>query len=222
MFKYRDMTVPEIIRKNYMQLKYRATWLFYRKKRILKSDIRDVIKKRSNGSEIKLNICCGDKAYPQYINIDIVPREGVDIVMDCPADMHLVPSKIASEIVIEAGLEHFYRYQQEGLLSECHRILADKGRLVLKWIPDFDLIIKEYLKSGDNGNKYFDIQEVYRLVCGAPNVNNSPYQLHKDIFTKSSTRKLLEQHSFKIEDLSDKMVPGEKCLIFFDAVAVKQ
>jgi len=128
----------------------------------------------------------------------------------------------ASEILIESGFEHFYRYQQDDFLKECYRILVDKGRLAMKNIPDFDLIADAYLgKKQGNISPIFDLYEVYRLTHGAPEPRNSPHQLHKDIFTKGSVRELLERNKFKIQEMRDTIFRGENTAASFDVVAVK-
>ena len=210
------------IKKNFFQVTRRLTWILYRKKRILVADCRKLINDRMKKGDLKLHLCCGGKKYKDYINVDIVPLEGADVTMSIPQDLFLVPSDVASEILIENGFEHFYRYQQQDLLKECHRILKDKGRLVIKGIPDFDLIADAYInKKKGNVSATFDLYEVYRITHGDPMPANSPHQLHKDIFTKDIFRELLVKHGFNIEDISEKVFRGENTAVGFDAIAVK-
>jgi len=214
--------IRQKIKKNYKQIMRRMTWTLYRKKRILAADCRRLINDRMKKGNVKLHLCCGGKKYKDYINVDIVPLEGADATMNIPQDLFLVPSDIVSEILIENGFEHFYRYQQDDLLKECRRILKDKGRLVIKGIPDFDLIADAYMnKKKGNISAVFDLYEVYRITHGDPTPKNSPYQLHKDIFTKNTFRGLLERHGFSIEEMGDKVFPGENTAVGFDVIAVK-
>ena len=210
------------IKKNYNQMKRRLTWALYRKRWILNTDIKKVVRNRLKEGNIKLHLCCGGKKYPGYINVDIVPLEGTDAVMNIPQDLFLVPSSVASELLIENGFEHFYRYQQDDFLKECYRILIKGGRFIIRGIPDFDLIAEAYLnKRQRNISEAFDLFEVYRLTHGDPVPRNSPYQLHKDIFTKDSVGGLLKRHKFIIEGIQDKVFPGENIPVGFDVVAVK-
>ncbi|MDP8230527.1 MAG: hypothetical protein P9L93_05435 [Candidatus Gorgyraea atricola] len=214
--------IREKIKKNYSQMKRRLTWILYRKKRILAMDCRELIEKKRKDGPIKLHLCCGGNKYQGYINVDIVPLEGTDALMNIPQDLFLVSPNSASEILIESGFEHFYRYQQDDFLKECYRILVDKGRLAMKNIPDFDLIADAYLgKKQGNISPIFDLYEVYRLTHGAPEPRNSPHQLHKDIFTKGSVRELLERNKFKIQEMRDTIFRGENTAASFDVVAVK-
>ena len=214
--------IKQKIKKNLFQITRRLTWILYRKKRILAADCRRLINDRMKKGDVKLHLCCGGKKYNDYINVDIVPLEGADVTMDIPQDLFLVPSDIASEILIENGFEHFYRYQQDDFLKECLRILKDGGRLVIKGIPDFDLITEAYMnKKKGNISAVFDLYEVYRITPGDPTPENSPHQLHKDIFTKNTFRELLTRHGLKIENMSDKVFSGENTAVGFDVIAVK-
>ena len=214
--------IRQKIKKNYKQIMRRLTWILYRKKRILAADRRKLINDRMKKGEVRLHLCCGGKKYKDYINVDIAPLEGADVTMNIPQDLFLVPSDVISEILIENGFEHFYRYEQDDFLKECYRILVKGGRLIIKGIPDFDLIADAYLsKRQGNVSETFDLHEVYRLTHGDPVPRNSPHQLHKDIFTKGSIGELLKRHKFVIEEIQDKIFPGENIPVGFDAVAVK-
>ena len=214
--------IREKIKKNYGQMKCRLTWTLYRKERILATDCRKLIEKRRKDGPIKLHLCCGGNKYPGYINVDIVPLEGTDAIMKIPQDLFSVSSDTASEILMENGFEHFYRYEQDDFLKECYRILIKGGRLIMRGIPDFDLITDAYLnKKQGNLSAAFDLYEVYRMTHGEPTPKNSPHQLHKDIFTKRSVKELLKRHKFNIEEMQDKVFPGENTAIGFNVIAIK-
>jgi len=208
------------LKKFFKQTGRRWSWLLYRRRNILKRRIEGFLKK-----DVKFHIGCGDKRLQGYVNIDIIPTEGSDVIMDIPKELHLIPSDIASEIRLESVFEHFYNYEQHMVLQHFHRILKKEGSLVIKWLPDFDAIIKNYLKkeAGIIG-KEFDLFNVYRLTHGDPTAKNSPYQLHKDIFTKDSIKHLLEEHSFYVKKLENEAFSnsGEKTAISINIIAVKK
>lgn len=205
------------LKKFFKQTSRRWGRVLYRKKHVLRKRIDDFLKE-----DMKLHLGCGDKRLEGYVNIDVVPTEGSDVVMDVSKELYLIPSNIASEIRLEGVFEHFYRYAQHIILKHFHRILKKEGRLIIMWLPDFDAIIESYLKkeAGIVG-KEFDLFNVYRYTHGDPIPKNSPHQLHKDIFTKNSIRHLLESHGFYIKELENKIFPGEKLAISINITAVK-
>ncbi|MBN1794172.1 MAG: hypothetical protein JW844_04330 [Candidatus Omnitrophica bacterium] len=211
------------IKKNYRQMKRRLSWSLFRRRHILSRHPEAFIRLRARQGDVRLHLCCGTKKYPGYINIDVVPLEGADIIMNIPDDLAAIPSECASEILMESGFEHFYQYQQDDVLRECRRILKEEGRLVLKWLPDFDLIVDRYVRHRDRGgaDNTFDLYQVYRYTHAEPTPENSPHQLHKDIFTKDSVRKLLERNGFYIEKLSNEIFQGETYSVGMNIIAVK-
>lgn len=189
----------------------------YRKRKILKTRIEDLIT-----DNLKLHIGCGDKKLAGYVNIDIVPTEGTDVVMNVARELFSIPSNIAAEIRLESVFEHFYRYQQDKILREFQRILKSNGKLIIKWLPDFDAVIQAYLKKekGIVGER-FDLFNVYRLTHGEPTPKNSPQLLHKDIFTKESIKTLLEDNGFQIQTMKNEIFPQEELALSINIIAIK-
>lgn len=208
------------IKKFFRQTKRRLSWSLFRKKRLLRKQIGDLIT-----DNCKLHIGCGLKKLSGYINIDITPLEGCDVVLDAANDLDVVPSDVAVEIRMENVFEHFFKHQQAKTLKEYYRILKKGGKLIIKGLPNFDAIIEAYLRK-EKGiiGKEFDLFDVYRLTHGEPeqgNSVNSINQLHKDIFTKKSIRGLLENAGFKIESIEDEKFVQEESPLSICTIAVK-
>lgn len=206
------------LKKFFKQTSRRWSWLLYRKRHILKRQISDFLK-----GDVKLHIGCGDKRLQGYINIDIVPTESTDAVMDVTKELHLIPPNIASEIRLENVFEHFYRYEQKEILQQSQRILKKGGNLVIRGLPDFDAIIDAYLKKKPGiVSEQFDLYNVYRYTHGDPTPQNSPHQLHKDIFTKDSVKALLESNGFYIKELASGPCQRENLAISIYVIATKK
>lgn len=205
------------LKKFFKQTGRRWSWFLYRRRNILQRQLNAFLKE-----DVKFHIGCGDKKLPGYVNVDVVPAEGSDLIMDISKDLHLIPSNIASEIRLESVFEHFYKYDQHIILQHFHRMLKEKGILVIKWLPDFDAIIEAYRKKeAAIVGKEFDLFNVYRLTHGDPTPKNSPHQLHKDIFTKDSIRRLLEEHNFCIRELDNAIFANEKLALSINIIASK-
>lgn len=85
------------------------------------------------GNVLRLNIGGGVKRLPGWTNVDIAPRDGVDIVADARAIP--LPDGCAREIMAIHLLEHFYVWEVPEVLREWHRLLRSGGELVLE-LPD--------------------------------------------------------------------------------------
>lgn len=205
--------------KFFKQTYRRMTWSFYRKEKLLRKTIKELI-----SDNCKLHIGCGLKKLQGYINIDAMPLEGCDVVMDAANEMPVIPSDIAIEIRMENVFEHFYRDQQVKALKEYYRILKAGGKLIIKGLPNFDAIIQAYLnKEKGLVGQEFDLFNVYRFTHGEPEQGNNPvHQLHKDIFTKTSIRELLKDAGFMIESVNNEQYSYEENPLCLTVIAVKQ
>lgn len=206
------------VKKFFKQTGRRLSWSLYRKRALLKNKIKDLI---TDGC--KLHIGCGLKKYKGYINIDIVPLEGCDVVMDAVEDLQVVPSDIVSEIKMEGVFEHFYRDQQPRALKEYQRVLKRGGKLIITELPNFDNIIEAYQrKESWDAGKLIDLFEVYRMTHGEPEQGNAINQLHKDLFNKQSIRELLETAGFHVDTIEDEKFAKEKTPMYISITASKK
>lgn len=83
---------------------------------------------------IRLNIGCGDKILPGYINVDVVQaRAGKtpDVIADV-RDLSVFDTGYADEVMAIHVVEHFWRWEVENVVSEWIRVLKPGGLLVLE------------------------------------------------------------------------------------------
>ena len=83
---------------------------------------------------VRLNLGCGDKILPGYINIDTVSsRAGKqpDVNADI-RDLRKIKSFIADEILVVHVIEHFYFWEVIPLLKSWRRLLKPGGKLILE------------------------------------------------------------------------------------------
>ena len=88
------------------------------------------IKKLSFG----LNLGCGDKILPGYINIDTAPNRGgksPDLIADLRG-LKKVKTAIADEVLAVHVIEHFYYWEVIPLLQSWRRVLKSGGQLILE------------------------------------------------------------------------------------------
>ncbi len=213
------MSKKNKIKKIFSQNWRRFSWGLYRKNRILRKQYADFVKDIKGDTKIHLG--CGDKRLKNYINIDGVPTEGSDMVMDV-TDLSVISSNSISEIFMKSVFEHFYRHQQDQILREYHRVLKKGGKLVIS-VPDFDIAIDAYVRK-EKGivGEIFDLNHVRQYVFGESVPENPFYQLHKDIFNKESIKLLLEKNGFVVERLENIFFENQHLPLTISVTGVKQ
>ena len=83
---------------------------------------------------IRLNLGCGDKILPGYVNVDIAPsRAGrtPDVICDL-RKLAAFADGYADEVLSVHVIEHFYRWETHAVLAEWVRVLKPGGRMVIE------------------------------------------------------------------------------------------
>lgn len=96
---------------------------------------------------LKLHLGCGDKIIDGYVNVDIRPNNGVDLVDDI-SQLKSVNNSSVDLIYACHVLEHFGRNEYLMVLSRWFDLLKDGGKLRLA-IPDFEKVVDYYNKTKD-------------------------------------------------------------------------
>lgn len=120
---------------------------------------------------INLNLGCGEKPIPGFINVDIREMPGVDIVTDI--EKLDLPDNYADLIYSCHTLEHIDRHRTEDVLKEWFRVLKPGGTIRLA-VPDFAAVVARYMATGAKA-----LYECTGLVCGG---HKNPYDAHKNLF----------------------------------------
>ena len=90
-----------------------------------------------------LNLGCGSRYHPDWINIDIVPHGPEVIQHDISRGIPL-PDASCDVVYHTAVLEHMRRADAAAFLVECHRVLKPGG-IVRVGVPDLEKICQLYL-----------------------------------------------------------------------------
>lgn len=103
-------------------------------------------------SPVKLNLGCGAKLLPGFVNVDM-PGNWADSKPDVECDL-TQPLPFADDYADEAHayhvLEHFYRWQAPVILKDWLRVLKPGGLLVLE-LPCLDKIVSLYAHALETG-----------------------------------------------------------------------
>ena len=83
---------------------------------------------------VRLNLGCGDKILDGYVNVDVVSeRAGAKPDINCDVrDLHVFESHYADEVLAVHVVEHFWRWEVVGILSEWVRVLKPGGSMILE------------------------------------------------------------------------------------------
>lgn len=140
---------------------------------------------------LKINMGAGGRVLPGYFNIDITPREGIDLVAD--ARSVPLPNGCAEEILAVHLFEHFYRWDVDAVLVEWRRLLCIRGLLVLE-LPNIVKCCHNVIDEVMKGGKDPDQLGMWGLY-GDPRTKD-PYMSHKWGWSPKTLSALLVQHGF--------------------------
>lgn len=152
---------------------------------------------------LKLNLGCGKRILPDYVNIDNNPFlhkvsqgpicEGSSRVMDVRNLMYADES--VDEILAEFVLEHIPYFEIQETIWEWWRVLKVSGNLVLL-VPDFEAIARAYLAGElDRDTLHYQLY--------SPVINPKRQMPHLCTFDKKYLKKLLEGEGFEIESMKN-------------------
>ena len=134
---------------------------------------------------MKLNLGCGDKKVEGYTGVDLDSR--ADIVCDI-RDLAFCDSNSVDEILSVHVIEHFYKWQVQGLLWEWRRVLKPGGKIILE-CPNLELACMAFLQGAPD---QFTMWAFY----GNPNLKNELHCHHWG-WTPTTLSEELKQAGFK-------------------------
>jgi SAM-dependent methyltransferase len=79
---------------------------------------------------IRLNLGCGARPEPGWVNLDVVRLPGVDVVHD----LDVLPWPFADGAAVQVKGEDVFEHVSDplGFMAECHRVLVPGGSLYLR------------------------------------------------------------------------------------------
>lgn len=170
---------------------------------------------------VKLNLGCGDKILPGYVNVDVVEaRSGMrpDVVCDLH-DLAPFADGTADEILSVHVVEHFWRWEIRDVLREWMRVLKPGGRMIVE-CPNIQSACQTFLENpAQFSREDRDGQRTMWVFYGDP-AWKDPLMIHRWGYTPDSLKELLtevglaevrqEPAQFKLREPRDMRIAGTK------------
>jgi SAM-dependent methyltransferase len=142
---------------------------------------------------VRLNLGCGDKILPGYVNVDVVEsRAGrsPDVICDL-RNLAIFPDGHAEEVLAVHVVEHFWRWEIEAVLREWARVLKPGGQMVLE-CPNLKSACEAFLADPVNASRQDkEGQRSMWVFYGDPQWKD-PLMVHRWGYTPASLAALME------------------------------
>lgn len=173
---------------------------------------------------VRLNLGCGDKLLPGYVNVDVAPAragKSPDVLCDL-RDLRVFGSDSADEVMAIHVVEHFWRWEIEAVLREWVRVLKPGGTIVIE-CPNLKSACEAFLADPEAGSRPDKSggQRTMWVFYGDPQWQD-PLMVHRWGYTPHSLRELLtsvglvnvrqEAAQFKKREPRDMRIVGRKPL----------
>jgi SAM-dependent methyltransferase len=170
---------------------------------------------------MRLNLGCGDKILPGYVNVDVVEaRAGMkpDVVCDLH-DLAPFDDASADEILSVHVVEHFWRWEIRDVLREWVRVLKPRGKMIVE-CPNILSACRTFLENpAQFSREGQEGQRTMWVFYGDPKWKD-PLMIHRWGYTPDSLRELLgevgltdvrqEPAQFKLREPRDMRIVGTK------------
>jgi len=170
---------------------------------------------------VKLNLGCGDKILPGYVNVDVASERAgkqPDVICDV-RKLEKFDNGHADEILAVHVVEHFWRWEVVDILKEWVRVLKPGGKMILE-CPNLKSACEEFLKEPDLRSAAGpEGQRSMWVFYGDPRWKD-PLMVHRWGYTPLSLAKIMneagltdlkqEPAQFKLKEPRDMRITGIK------------
>jgi len=149
-----------------------------------------------NVNDFKLNLGCGQDIRFGYVNVDVRPLPGVDLVLDLETEPLPFQDNLATEVLAYDVLEHISWRRIVFVLREIHRVLKPGGVLRAR-LPD----VERAFRKGVAGECPPGVDRLLCLSFLLGGGQDYPENVHKSFFTAELFTELLTRLGFEVLEL---------------------
>lgn len=154
----------------------------------------DHVHRRDTNISMKLQVGCsevrGRYKQAEWVNLDIEPHDGVDIIADACVDIPLETNSV-DEVHCVHVLEHVTRDKYEPMLREMHRVLKPGGYLYVE-TPDFKGTVANLASAFASG----DTEAIHIWTTSIYGKNERPGMAHYMGFYEGLLRREVRYQGF--------------------------
>jgi tetratricopeptide (TPR) repeat protein len=166
---------------------------------------------RQDGKGKRLNLGCGNRPVPGYVNVDVFKGEIGDEVFELDNIPYL--DNTIEAIHSEHALEHVVFDRAERAIKEWYRVLKPGGEVIL-YMPDFERCCQSYLAAPLEDPFFMKTRAwfkatVYGIQKGQAGEPDDA-QVHKCGFSKQEIRLVMERNGFVVDSVENYGGPGQK------------
>jgi len=132
---------------------------------------------------MKLHLGCGNKILKGYVNVDIRPETGCDVIDDVEL-LDKFKDNSADEIYACHVLEHFGRHEYMFVLQRWFDVLKPGGLIRIS-VPDLEAVFYQY------ANKNFSLSQLMGFIYGGQTYNENYHYVGFDFNTLKEDLELI-------------------------------
>lgn len=155
---------------------------------------------------MKLNLGAGDSKFEGFISVDLYdPKADVQAdICDLPYEANTVDEIVAYQVI-----EHVPYQKSEKMFEEMYRVLKPGGTAIVE-TPNIGYIAQDIAMTDDIEPKflYSLVGEYYRPwdKDRYPDWDNCAAAIHRNPWTLTRLKRIVEPLGFKVEELQDKQI----------------
>lgn len=139
----------------------------------------------------RLNLGCGEDVRSGYVNVDLRPLRGIDVIADI-RELPFEPNSVAEIMALDV-FEHVSFTESQRVLNHWRDLLMIGGVLYMK-APCLDAILPAFQKAQTT----FEIEDLVRVLYGN---HDYPENSHRNVLQSAVINRQMAEAGLEIQDM---------------------